>query len=161
MLNSVPVSFFNDKNCHLVRWMELGIQNCIFAHNWPPGKPWPLTVGPQIFRNAQHCHNKSFWLTKVPIWYMWMGLCLQNCSFDHIWSCGDHTLSPLNLKFSEMLNTAPISLFNWGKFLPVTSKWSYSSKTEFLPIFGHVVTLILDLKFSEMLNTAPIYLFHG
>ena len=117
-----------------------------------------FTFDPQIIRNAQHYPNSFFPLTKSATWNISMELWIQNWGFDHIWLCGDHTLQPLDLKFSEMLNTAPIKLYNWQKFLPVTSKWSYGSKTEF------VVTLTFDLwtsKYSEMLNTALISLFPG
>ena len=51
----------------------------------------------------------------------------------------------LEFKFSEMLNTAPISLLHWQKLLPYTFEWIYGSKTEFLPIFGPVVTSPLNL----------------
>ena len=81
-----------------------------------------------------------------------MELWLQNCIFAYIYSCGDLDLWPWDFKFSEMLKPTPISLFNWQKFLHDTFKWSYGSKTAFLPIFGHVVTLTFDLWTSNFQN---------
>ena len=78
-----------------------------------------------------------------------MELCLQTSIVAHIWSCGDLDVSSLDLKFSEMQNTTPINVFDGQKFLHGTFKWSHGSKTGFLPIFGHVVTLMFDLWISN------------
>ena len=43
-----------------------------------------------------------------------------------------------------MVSTAPLSLFCWQNVLPVIITWSYGFKTDFLPIFGHVLTSIFD-----------------
>ena len=51
---------------------------------------------------------------------------------------------PLTLKFSEIFNTAPISRFEWQRFLSGIFEWSCCSKTVFLPTFS-VVTLTVDL----------------
>ena len=65
--------------------------------------------------------------------------------FVNIWSCDDLDVWSLDLKFSEKLNTALIILFDWQKFPAGTLKLTSGSKTEYLPIFGHEVTLTFDL----------------
>ena len=52
---------------------------------------------------------------------------------------------PLDLKISQMLNTAQIIFSHWQKLLPCTFEWSYGCKTEFLPKTVPVVTLNFDL----------------
>ena len=122
--------------------MELWIQNCNFTHIWSYGKfgLWPLDL---IFSEMLNTATTSLFDWQK---FLLNGVPAQNCSFDHIWSCDDHTLWPLDLKFSEMIDPAPISLSDWQKFLPVKSKWIHGSKNEFLPIFGHLVTLIFEPK---------------
>ena len=61
------------------------------------------------------------------------------------------------LIFSEMLYTAPTSLFHWQKSLPGTLRWSYGSITGFLVVWW---PWPLDLKFSEMLFTTQINVFN-
>ena len=78
-------------------------------------------------------------------------------------SCGELDVKPSDLKFSETLDIAPISLSDSQKLLTGTLKWSYGSKTAFLPIFGHLVTLLSDLwtlNFSEMLKNVPVGVFY-
>ena len=85
---------------------------------------------------------------------------LQNRIFDHIWSLDDLDIEALDLKFSEMLNIAQVILFNWQKCLAGISEWSYSSKTAFLPKFGHVVTWTFGPQiFRNTRHTALISLF--
>ena len=109
----------------------------------------------------QKCPNKSFSLIKVLVWYNWMELWLQNCSFAHIWSWGGLDLWPVDLKFPEISNTALISFFDWKQFLSGIAEWSYGSKTAFLPIFGQIVTLTFDLWTSnfQICLTLPQYVF--
>ena len=74
-----------------------------------------------------------------------MDLWLQNCRFAHIWSCGDHTLWSLDLKFSEMLNTATISFIWLTKVLTCCIKMELWLKNW---IFAHIwscVILTFDL----------------
>ena len=119
-----------------------------------------LLFGPQFFGNAWHCLSKSFSLTKVATW------CIEwnygsKPKFAHIWSRDNLNLWPLDLKFSEMLNTAPISLFNWQKLLPGTLKDRVQApKMCFCPHLVMWWPYCLGLKFSKMLNTAPVNLFH-
>ena len=81
--------------------------------------------------------------------------------FSPVWSCSDLEIWPLDLKFSEILNTAPISLFDWKEFLFGIFEWSCGWKLYF---YLYLVmlwpwNLPLDLKVLEILNTAPITFF--
>ena len=73
-----------------------------------------------------------------------MELWLRNFNFAPIWSCGDLEIRPLDLKFSEILNTAPISLAGGQKCPP-------------LAIFGHEITFILDFG-HQIFRNASHYL---
>ena len=95
--------------------------------------------------NFQKCPSKSFPWTKVATWYIWMKLWLQILIFVHIWSGANLERWLLDLIFSEMLSTAPISLFHWQILLLDTSEWSCGSKAEILLIFVHVVISTFDL----------------
>ena len=50
-----------------------------------------------------------FFIDKNTVWYIWMELRFKNCIFAHIWSCGVLDLWILDLKYSEILNSALIS----------------------------------------------------
>ena len=50
------------------------------------------------FQEGLTLTNKSFPLTKVPTWYIWMELWLQNWIFAYIWSCGELDLQPVKPK---------------------------------------------------------------
>ena len=63
---------------------------------------------------------------------------------------------PLTLQFPEMLNTTPVSLFDWKKFVPGLFVLSFGSKTTFKPTFGHVVTL--TSKFQKCITLPQIVL---
>ena len=106
-----------DKSCYLLHWMEFWIQNSNFAHIWSSGDLGLWSLDLQFSEMLNTALISLFCWQIVPIWYIWMELRFQNCSYDHIWSCCGLNLWSLNLKFSEMLNTAPISLFHWQKFL--------------------------------------------
>ena len=90
-----------------------------------------------------------------------MELWMPHFNFGHIWPCGELGLWILDLKFSEMLNTATVCLFGWQKFLSGSFEWSCGSKIVVLTIFGHVVTITLDLwatKFWKCL-TLPMSVY--
>ena len=78
----------------------------------------------QIVSNTYHCPSKSFPLTKTVPWYIRIELWVKNCNLAQIWSCDELDLWSLNLIFSETLNTASTSPFDWQKFLPDTLNWS-------------------------------------
>ena len=111
-------------------------QNSIQYHIWSfcDHNFWFLGILP-IFTHVVY----SLFDWKTSYLFFLMKLWLQN------WSCSDLDLWPLDFKFSEILNTAPLNPFWWQKVLPSTFKRSYDSKAEFLPIFGHVVTSTFEL----------------
>ena len=43
--------------------------------------PWPWTLGHEILRNTERSASKSFLLTNIYDWFMWIELWLQNCIF--------------------------------------------------------------------------------
>ena len=90
------------------------------------------------FRNllcGVHMAPKLHFLPYLVIWWPW----------------------PLILKFSEMLNTVPISHFDWWKFLPTLFKSSYMApKLHFcLNIFGHEVTLTFGFQILRNTKHCP------
>ena len=100
--------------------------------------------------------------------------CIWSCC--HIWSCCDHNFGflsfshihlcgipwPLTLKFSEKINTAQVSLFDWKCSNLVYFIGAVATNC----ILTHIWSCTdldlrsLDLKFSEMLNIAAIRLFN-
>ena len=66
---------------------------------------------------------------------------------------------PSTPKPSEMLNTPPVSLFQWQRLQPGTLKWRYGSKTIILYIFSHVVTLIFGLQIFRNSKDCPNKVF--
>ena len=81
-----------EHNSHKRFWLtKFHAQMCISRLWYLNGIRDPKLCFTQFFRNAYHCHSKSypvrdalhswtrsFWLTKVPAWYIWMELWLQN-----------------------------------------------------------------------------------
>ena len=139
-LNTAPVSIFHWKNLRpgSFEWSCGSITIILPIYNHVMNLViffLPLDLNFSEMLNT--APNKSFWFTKVPLWYISIELWLQNCFLIHIWSCGDLDPWLLVLKFSEMLNIAPISLPDWQKFLP-----GYGSKTDFLPIFVYCHVIV-------------------
>ena len=129
-------------SCHMVymkRVMDPAMQVCPYLVIWCT---LPLTFGPQIFRNVYHFPNKSFWLTKEPIWYIWMDLWLQTRIFAHI--CGN--LDLWTSYFQKFLKLPQQVLTNIPTWHTKMERWL---QTAILPIFGHLVLLmywLMDLK---------------
>ena len=97
MLNTVPAKSFSiGKSCHLVHWMELGLQNWILSHTWSCGDLdlWSLDLKFKKMFNAAPI-NLFPWI-KVAV--CWVEFWPQNWFFNHIWSCGDLYLWPSNFK---------------------------------------------------------------
>ena len=65
-------------------------------------------------------------------------------------------------KFKKILNTGPLGVSIWWKWLPGASQQSHSSKTPCLPVSGHLVTLAFDSPiFSNTKYTSPVSLSIG
>ena len=83
--------------------LELWLQTCILSIFGyvvtMTSDLWTL-----IFQNCEQCPNKSFPLTKGPIWCIKMKLWLINWIFAHYLSCGDWVNPCLPQWFSKVLS---------------------------------------------------------
>ena len=73
--------------------------------------------------NVPHIRScgESFWMIKVPFWYIWMELWIQNVSLVHIWSCGNLDLWPLDILIFR--NTCTKHRSNKSFWLEKVSTW--------------------------------------
>ena len=62
-------------------WMELWLQNCIYAHIWSCGVLdfWPLDFKLSEMLKITPVSLFHWWKFLSPVWYTWMELWLQNC----------------------------------------------------------------------------------
>ena len=96
--------FLIDKNSYLVHETELRISKCLFVHIWLCGdfNLWISEMLNTVPVTHIHCQ-------KVAIWYIWMELWIENFKLANIWSSRELGVWSLDLKFSEVLNTASIN----------------------------------------------------
>ena len=94
-------------------WRELWLQNCIFVQIWSCGGLylWPLDLKFQKFLTLP---QQVFLIEKFAAWCMQNNVIAPKLHFcPYIWSSSGLGIWPLDLSFSNILKTAPVSLFNW------------------------------------------------
>ena len=133
-------------------WM---FKNCLFItsetrKNWTLKRRW-YTSACRLTQYAWATYwplETSFVVCTWPLNCFFPILVVMMCvipKVDCIWSCGELCLWPLDPKFSDMINTVQVCLFDWQKVISGIVEWNFDAKAVLLPIFGHMVTLIFDL----------------
>ena len=112
MLNIAPISVFHWLIL-LPGTLEWWLPISIYAHTWHSDD---IHFWRSNFQKCWTLFKQVFSIDKSCNLIHWMELWNQNCNFAHIWSLGELGLWPLDLKFSEMPNTASTSLCDSQKF---------------------------------------------
>ena len=159
MLNIGPISIFNWQKFWCLVYLNRAVAPKLYFFSL---FDYVLTLTFEIWTsNFQKClktvsKGPFHWQMLIPGTFEW-SFGSKTAFSPHLIMCWPKPLTFGPLIFWNALN-CPISGLT-GKSSCLVHK-SYSSQTEYFPIFGHLLTLTFDPQFLEMLNTAPTSFFH-